>query len=145
MCQESNLAFVMIIACRLISAESFFLYINADLWFGIFWYQNLCRFMVGMLSVCYWFEFGIVGLLSVTIPALCQWSVFNRCHVGYLSVSKSGDSIPNLTPLPKWHRHEPHWLCGVFSNIVGGRQLADSLKILRFCRFRVALAGVTGV
>ena len=29
------------------------------------------RICVGMLSVCYRFEFGIVGLLSVTIPALC--------------------------------------------------------------------------
>ena len=71
MCQESNLAFVMIMACRLIGAGPFFFLINTDLWFGIFWYQNLCRFMVGMLSVCYRFEFGIVGLLSVTIPALC--------------------------------------------------------------------------
>ena len=43
--------------------------------------------MVGMLSVCYRFEFGIVGLLSVSIPALCWWSVSNRCYVGYLSVS----------------------------------------------------------
>ena len=46
---------------------------------------------------------------------------------------KSGDSIPNLT------RHEPDRFYGVFSNIVGGRQLADSLKILCFlsvsCRF----------
>ena len=45
--------------------------INGNLLFGIFWYQNLCRFMVGMLSFCYQFEFAIVGLLSVTIPALC--------------------------------------------------------------------------
>ena len=41
--------------------------------------------MVGMLLVCYRFEFGNVGLLSV----------FNRCHVGYLSVSNR--SIPILT------------------------------------------------
>ena len=66
--------------------------------------------------------------------------------VGFHSVScrlsiglKSGDPIPNLT------RSDPGWFYGVFSNIVGGRQLADSLKILRFCRFRVGLAGVTGV
>ena len=70
MCQESNWAFVMIMECRLIGAESF---LNKS-WFVIWhkiWYQNLCRFMVGILSVCYRFEFGIVGLLSVTIPGLC--------------------------------------------------------------------------
>ena len=40
---------------------------------------------------------------------------------------------------PKWPRHEPDWFYGVFSNIVGGRQLADSLPILQFlsvsCQF----------
>ena len=76
-------------------------WINADLWFGIFWYQNLCRFMVGMLSVCYRFEFGIVGLLSVSIPALCWWSVSNRCYVGYLSVSNRAIPyriLPEMSP-----------------------------------------------
>ena len=50
---------------------------------------------------------------------------------------------PNLT------RNDPHmnpdWLYCVFGNIVGARQLPDSMKILYFCRFRIGLAGVTGV
>ena len=61
--------------------------------------------MVGMLSVCYRFEFGIVGMLSVTIPALCKWSVFNRCHVGYLLVSNRAFQyriLPEMTPI--WTR-----------------------------------------
>ena len=45
--------------------------------------------------------FGIVGLLSVTIPALCWWSVFNRCDVGYVSVSNRAIPyriLPEMTP-----------------------------------------------
>ena len=57
-------------------------------------------------------------------------SVSCRLSIGL----KSGDSMQNLT------RHdEPDWFYGVFSNIVGGRQLPDSLKFMRFlsvsCRF----------
>ena len=70
--------------------------------------------------------------------------------IGFQSVScrlsiglKSGDSIPNLT------RHEPDWFYGVFSNIVGGRQLADSVKNLCFlsvsCRFGRCDWGIQGL
>ena len=106
---------------------------------GIFWCQNLCRFMVGMLSVCYRFEFEIVGLLSVTSPALCWWSVFNRCHVGYLSVSNRAIPyriLPDMNPTG-------------FTVSSATLSVADSWpiqwKICVFCRFRVGLAGVTGV
>ena len=105
----------------------------------IFWCQNLCRFMVGMLSVCYRFEFEIVGLLSVTSPALCWWSVFNRCHVGYLSVSNRAIPyriLPDMNPTG-------------FTVSSATLSVADSWpiqwKICVFCRFRVGLAGVTGV
>ena len=106
---------------------------------GIFWCQNLCRFMVGMLSVCYRFEFEIVGLLSVTSPSLCWWSVFNRCHVGYLSVSNRAIPyriLPDMNPTG-------------FTVSSATLSVADSWpiqwKICVFCRFRVGLAGVTGV
>ena len=54
-----------------------------------------------MLSVCYRFEFGIVGLLSVSIPALCWWLVSNQCYVGYLSVSNRAIPyriLPEMSP-----------------------------------------------
>ena len=96
MCQKSNLAFIMIMACRLIGAEPFFL-INANWWFGIFWYQNLCQFMVGMLSVCY--RFGVwdcrsaVGYDSSIVLMVGFHSVSCRLSIGL----KLGDSIPILT------------------------------------------------
>ena len=60
-------------------------------------------------------------MLSVAIPALCMISFQLppcRCSIGL----KSCDSISNLT------RNEPDWFYGVSRNIVGGQQLADSLK-----------------
>ena len=63
-------------------------------------YFNI-RVCVGLWSVCCRFEFGIVGMLSVTIPALCYWSVFNRCHVSYLSISNRAIPhriLPEMTP-----------------------------------------------
>ena len=97
------------------------------------------RISVGLWSVCCRFVIGLssrlsaVGYESSIVLMIGFQSVSCRLSIGL----KSGDSIPNLT------RHD--WFYGVFSNIVGGRQQADSVKILCFCRLRVGLAGVTGV
>ena len=93
------------------------------------------RYAVGLLSVWVRDCRSAVGYDSSIVLMVGFHSVSCRLSIGL----KSGDPIPNLT------RSDPGWFYGVFSNIVGGRQLADSLKILRFCRFRVGLAGVTGV
>ena len=56
-----------------------------------------CWDVVGLLQ----FEFGNVSLLSVTIPALCYWSVCSWCHVGYLSVSNwitPYQIVPEMNP-----------------------------------------------
>ena len=111
---------------------------------GIFWYPNLCRFMVGMLSVCYRFEFRIVGLLSVTIPA-CAYDRFSISMMSVMYRSQIGRF--HTESYPRWPRHETDCFYGVFSNIVGGRQVADSLKILRVlsvsCRFGRCDWGIT--
>ena len=57
-------------------------WINVDLWFGIFWYQNLCRFMVGMLSVCYRLSSG----LSVCCRLQVQHCANDRFSIGVMSV-----------------------------------------------------------
>ena len=93
------------------------------------------RYAVGLLSVWVRDCRSAVGYDSSIVLMVGFHSVSCRLSIGL----KSGDPIPNLT------RSDPGWFYDVFSNIVGGRQLADSLKILRFCRFRVGLAGVTGV
>ena len=93
------------------------------------------RYAVGLLSVWVRDCRSAVGYDSSIVLMVGFHSVSCRLSIGL----RSGDPIPNLT------RSDPGWFYGVFSNIVGGRQLADSLKILRFCRFRVGLAGVTGV
>ena len=87
------------------------------------------RYVVGLLSVWVRDCRSAVGYESSIVLMIGFQSVSCRLSIGL----KSGDSIPNLT------RHEPDWFYGVFSNIVGGRQLADSVKNLCFlsvsCRF----------
>ena len=113
---------------------------------------NKCRFMIWHILISESLSvYGrhVVGLLSAWVrdcPSAVGYESSIVAMIGFQPVScrlsiglKSGDSIPNLTRL------EPDWFYDAFSNIVGGRQLADSLKILCFCRFRVGLAGVTGV
>ena len=138
MCQESNLAFVMIMACRLIGAGPFFFNKYRFMIWHILISESVSvygRYAVGLLSVWVRDCRSAVGYDSSIVLMVGFHSVSCRLSIGL----KSGDPIPNLT------RSDPGWFYGVFSNIVGGRQLADSLKILRFCRFRVGLAGVTGV
>ena len=128
MCQESNLAFVMIMACRLISAESYFKYIPIyDLvYFDI-------RICVGLWSVCSRFVIGLSSGLSVCCQLRFQHCANDRFSIGAKSVIyRSQIGRFHTESNPKWPQHEPHWFYGVFSNIVGGWQLADSLKILRF-------------
>ena len=87
------------------------------------------RYVVGLLSVWVRDCRSAVGYESIIVLMIGFQSVSCRLSIGL----KSGDSIPNLT------RHEPDWFYGVFSSIVGGRQLADSVKNLCFlsvsCRF----------
>ena len=92
---------------------------------------------IGLWSVCCRFEFGIVCLLSVTIPALCKWSVFNRCHISYLSVSNRAIPywiLPEMTPTG----FTVSWA----TLAVGGRFIEN---FALFCQFRVCLVGVTEV
>ena len=91
------------------------------------------RYAVGLLSVWVRDCRSAVGYNSgIVLMVGCSYgvvSVIYRSQIGRFHT----DSYP------KWPRHEPDWFYDVFSNIVGGRQLADSLKILRFlsvsCRF----------
>ena len=96
------------------------------------------RYVVGLLSVWVRDCRSAVGYESSIVLMIGFQSVSCRLSIGL----KSGDSIPNLT------RHEPDWFYGVFSNIVGGRQLADSVKNLCFlsvsCRFGRCDWGMTG-
>ena len=131
MCQESNLAFVMIMApCHFLNKWRF----NVNLaYFDI-------RICVGLWSVCCRFVIGLSSGLSVCSRLQFQHCANDRFSVGAMSViywSQIGRF--HTESYPKWPRHEPDWFYGVFSNIVGGRQLANSLKNLRFlsvsCRF----------
>ena len=141
MCQESNLAFVMMMACRLIGVEPFF---------------NKCQFMIWhiliseSLSVCGRYA---VCLLSVWVRDCRSAVVYDSSivlMVIFHSVScrlsiglKSGDSIPNLT------RSDPDMNPTGFTVSSATLSVADSWpihwKFCVFCRFRVGLAGVTGV
>ena len=124
MCQESNLAFVMIMACRLIGAESF----------------SKCRICIGLWSVCCRFVIGLSSGLSVCCRLQFQHCANDRFSIGVMSVVyRSQIGRFHTESYPRWPRHETDCFYGVFSNIVGGRQLADSLQILRVlsvsCRF----------
>ena len=83
----------------------------------------------------------VIGLLSVWVRDCRFWHCTNdRFSIGAMSVIyRSQIGRFHTESYPKWSRHEPDWFYGIFGNIVGGRQLADSFKILRFlsvsCRF----------
>ena len=141
MCQESNMAFVMIIACRLIGAEPFF----NKCWFMI-WHILISesmsvygRYAVGLLSVWVRDCWSALGYDSSIVLMVGFHSVSCR-----LSISlKSGDSIPNLT------RSDPDMNPTGFTVSSATLPVADSWPIhWKFCgffRFRVGLTGVTGV
>ena len=98
------------------------------------------RICVGLWSVCCGFVIGLSLELSVCCRLSFQHCANDRFSIGVMSVIyRSQFGRFHTESYPKWPRHEPDWFYGVFSNIVGGRQLADSLKILRFlsvsCRF----------
>ena len=107
------------------------------------------RICVGLWSVCCRFVIGLSSGLSV-----CCWLRFQYCandgfSVGAMSVIyRSQIGRFDTESYPKWPRHEPDWFYGVLSNIVGGRQLADSLKMLRFlsvsCRYGRCDWGIRG-
>ena len=129
MCQESNLTFVKIMACRLIGV---IFYINADL-------MSIWHILISESVSVY--NRGVIGLLSVWVRD-CRSAVGYDSSIvlmiGFQSVScrlsidpKSGDSIPNLT------RNDPDmnptgFAVSSATLIFGGRQLPDSMKILCF-------------
>ena len=105
---------------------------------------RLCRFMVGICC-----RFVIGSGLSVCYRLQFQRCANDRFSIGAMSVIyRSQNGRFHTESYPKWPRHEPDCFYGVFSNIVGGRQLADSLKILQFlsvsCRFGRCDWGITG-
>ena len=92
--------------------------------------------MVGMLSV--WVRFAVGYDSSTVLMIGFQW-VLCRLSIGL----KSGDSIPNLT------RNEPDMSPAGFTVSSASLSVVDSWPthwiFFVFCRFRVDLAGVTGV
>ena len=84
------------------------------------------QYVVGLLSVWVRDCRSAVGYDSSIVLMIGFQSVPCRLSIGL----KSGDSTLNLSRNDP--DVEPDWLYGVFSNIVGDRQLADSLKILHF-------------
>ena len=139
-CEESNLAFVMIMACCLIGAESFL----DKCWFMIC--NNLIsesvlvygRYVVGLLSIWVRDSRSAVGYDSSIVLMIGFQSVPCRLAIGL----KSGDSIPNLT------RNDPDINPTGFTVSSATMSVADSWpihwKFCGFCRFRIGLAGVTG-
>ena len=106
------------------------------------------RIYVGLLSECCRFIIGLISGLSVCCRLRFQHCANERFAVGVVSVIyRSQIGRFHTESYPKWPRHEPDWFYGVFSNIVGGRQQADSMKILCFlsvsCRFGRCDWGIT--
>ena len=95
------------------------------------------RYVVGLFSVWVRDCRSAVGYDSSIVLMVGFQSVSCRLFFGQFHTES----------FPKWPRHEPNWFYGVLSNIVGGRQLTDSLKILRFlsvsCRFGRCDWGIT--
>ena len=91
------------------------------------------RICVGLWSVCCRFVIGLSSRLSVCCRLRFQHCANGRFSFGVMSViylSQIGRF--HTESYPKWPRHEADWFYSVFRNIVGGRQLDDSLKNLRF-------------
>ena len=117
--------------------------IKVDLWFGIFFLSESVsvydRYVVGLISVRVRDCRSAVGYdSSIVLMIGCQ-SMSCRLSIG----PKSGDSIPNLT------RNDPDMNPTGFTVYSATLSVADSWpihwKLCGFCRFRVGLAGVTGV
>ena len=106
------------------------------------------RISVGLWSLCCRVVIGLSSGLSVCCRLRVQHCANDRFSIGVMSVIyRSQIGRFHTESYPKWPRHEPDWFYGVISNIVGGRQLADSLKILCFlsvsCRFSRCDWGIT--
>ena len=115
-------------------------------WFNVSLAYFDIRICVGVFSGCCRFTIGFCSGLFICCRLRFQHCAYDRSSVGVmLVVYRSQIGRFHTEFYPQWPRHEQYWFYGVFSNIVGGRQLTDSMKILRFCRFRVGLASVTGV
>ena len=97
------------------------------------------RYVVGLLSVWVRDCRSAVGFDSSTVLMIGFQSALCRLSIGL----KSGDSIPNLT------RNVPDTNPTGFTVSSATLSVADSWpthwKFCGFCRFRVGLAGVTGV
>ena len=97
------------------------------------------RYVVGLLSVWVRDYRSAVGYNSSSVLMIGFQSVWCRLCIGL----KSGDSIPNLT------RDDPDMKPTAFTVTLATLLVADSwpihCKFCGFCRFRVGLAGVTGV
>ena len=108
----------------------------------------ISRICVGLWSVCCRFVIGLSSGLSVCCRLRFQHCANDRFSIGLMSVIyRSQIGRCHTESYPKWPRHEPDWFCGVFSNIVGGRQLANWLKNLQFlsvsCRFDLCDWGIS--
>ena len=97
------------------------------------------RYVVGLFSVWVRDCRSAVGYNSSSVLMIGFQSVWCRLCIGL----KSGDSIPNLT------RNDPDMNPTGFTVSSATLSVADSWQIhwkfCEFCRFRVGLAGVTGV
>ena len=98
-------------------------------------YLSPCRFVVGMLSVHYRFGIGIVGLVSVPGTVL----VF-----GFESVSCQLSNGPNW-PIPYRILPEISPVVYVSAATLSVTAVRFNEPFFSYCRFRVSLAGVTGV
>ena len=95
-----------------------------------------CRDVVSLLSVWVWDCWSAVGYDSsfVLMISFGVMSVIYKSQIGRFHTES----------YPKWPRHESDWFYGVFSNITGGQQPPDSIKILWFfCRFGRCESGIT--
>ena len=98
------------------------------------------RICVSLLSGCCRSIIGLSSGLSVCCRLQFQHCANDWFSVGVMSVTcQSQIGQFHTESYPKWPWHEPDWFYDVFSNIVGGQQLPDSMKILHFlsvsCRF----------
>ena len=98
------------------------------------------RICVGLWSVCCRSVIGLSSGLLVCCRLRFQHYANDRFSIGVMSVIyRSQIGRFHTESYPKWPRHESDWFYGGFSNIVGGRELADSLNLLRLlsvsCRF----------
>ena len=109
-------------------------------WFNVSLAYLDIRICVGLLPVCCRFVISLSSELSVCCRLRFQYCANDRFWVGVMPVIyRFRIDRFHMDSYPKRHRHEPDCFNSVFINIVGGQQLPDSVKIMRFlsvsCRF----------